>query len=150
MSVTVRVSLMLSNQSLALQQQNNVMNDPMNFLLTNINNQIRLQRFLIRIVNPRKSLNIAPPSSCINSLTISSFLQLVPFTILERYSIFKRSSNMNQVEASELRDKVTGCFTTRFEGGNGGCDDCCSCTRKFCTYECNASDVFGTILSGEA
>lgn len=69
------IILTLSNQTFTLQQQNDVMHDSMNLFFTHINYQIRFKRFLIWIINPRKSPDLTPSSSPINPLTIRFFLQ---------------------------------------------------------------------------
>ena len=70
------VFLSLSNQSLTLQQQNNVVDDAMNILLTHIYNQIRSSGFFIWIVNTSKSFYLPAPSPCINALSIRFFLPI--------------------------------------------------------------------------
>ena len=70
------VFLSLSNQPFTLQQQNNIVHDAMNILLTRIHDQIWSSRFLIRIINPGKSFNFTSPRSCINTLAVRFLLPI--------------------------------------------------------------------------
>ena len=109
----------------------------MDIILTNINNQIRPLGNLIRIIHPRKPLNLAPPSPFINSLPIR------PFTML------KRRSHMNQVKRAILRDLISSGFTTRFKGRDRGRDDSRTSTSKFTGDKGYAGDVLGSVFAGE-
>jgi hypothetical protein len=57
---------------------------------------------------------------------------------------------MNQIERTILTNLVPSNFTTRFEGGDGSCDDSGSGTGKFGAYECDTGDIFGAVFTGEA
>jgi len=70
--------LSLSNQTFALQQQDDIVHNSMHVLLAHIHNQIRPSGLLIRIINPGKTFDFTSSRPCINPFAIGFFLLISP------------------------------------------------------------------------
>jgi hypothetical protein len=81
-----------------------------NITLTQINHQIRLLRILIRVVHTRETLNLASARLGINT------------TLIRLLGVLQGSSNMNQVKAAVLLNRLSRGLAVLLKRRNGGND----------------------------
>jgi hypothetical protein len=134
----VSKGLLTLQEALALQNEDDLVNNAAHALLGEINNEISLLRGLIGVIDTGEALDLTAASSTIDT------------TLVGLLAVLEGSSDMHQEESTGLGDGVTSKLAGLLVGSNGSGDDGGTGAGKLGGNEGNALDVGVAVLAGEA
>lgn len=98
-------------QPSALQLQNNLVHNPPNALLLQINHQVRLLGRLIGVIHASETLDLARPRLGVDP------------PLVRLLAVLERSGDVHEVEVTILLHQLPGVLASLLEGGDGGSND---------------------------
>jgi hypothetical protein len=130
--------LLTLQETLALQNENDLVHNAAHTLLGEVDNEISILRSLVRVINTSEALDLATTSSSVDA------------TLVGLLAVLEGSGDVDQEEGSSLGDGVTGELAGLLVGSNGGGDDSGTGAGELSGNEGNALDVGVAVLAGEA
>lgn len=130
--------LQLSQQALALKQQDDLVNSCPDICLGGVNNQIRVLGVLVWVVDTSEALDLT--STCLG-------IDTAPVRLL---SVLERCSNVNKEERAVALDSLTSRSAGSLEWRNGRSDSGRTCLGELGSNESNAGNVLVAVFSREA
>ena len=130
--------LLALQETLALQNEDDLVHNAAHALLREVNNEISLLRSLIGVIDTGETLDLTAASSRVNT------------TLIGLLTVLERSSDVDQEERTSLRDGITGKLAGLLVGSNRGSDDGGTSAGKLRGNKGNALDVGVAVLAGEA
>lgn len=125
-------------ETIALEEQDNLVHNGSDVLLLKVDNEVRLGRSLIRVINTSEVLDVTTASSSVDTLAVSLLTEL------------ERSGNVYEEEGSGLLNEVAGSLTGILERSNRSGDDSGTSLGQLRGNKGNTLDVEVAVLTGEA
>ena len=125
-------------ETIALEQQDDLVHNGADVLLCQIDDQRRLRRFLIRVVNAGETLDLAGARRGVDTTNVVAL------------AVLQRRRNVNQEAGAGLLDHLAGLLTGLLEGRNGRGDDSSTSLGQLRGNEGDTGDVDIAVLAAEA
>lgn len=125
-------------ETVALEEQDNLVHNGSDVLLLKVDNEVRLGRGLIGVINTSEVLDVTTASSSVDALAVSLLTEL------------ERSGNVYEEEGSGLLNEVASSLTGILERSNRSGDDSGTSLGQLRGNKGNTLDVEVAVLTCEA
>lgn len=136
--VVIFSRLQAVQEAIALQEQDDLVDNGADALLLDVHNQVGLLGSLIGVVDTSESLNLTGASSLVDATAVSLL------------AVLERSVDVDQEERTRLLDELASLLAGGIEGSNGSSDDGGTSLGELRGNVRNALDVEVTVSLAEA